>query len=286
MGINKIKQWVLDLSLSILGILDTFYKERLKLNMKPVISRRICKHTDGSNELVDDLIALEKKIRVSVNGREILSLYCTPQMVREFVVGFIMTEGIIRGNWCAERMSIEYGDEILVDIPSDGDVSMDGKIITSGCVGGVTFERKIEDSPINDDFSITGDRIREVFNLFQARSDLYKLTGCIHSAALSDGVNILCFAEDIGRHNAVDKVIGYSILEGIPFKGKIMLASGRISSEISSKCARWGIPMVASRTAPTNLAIEIAEKRGITLVGFIRGKRFNIYTHPERIIKG
>lgn len=251
--------------------------------MKTVISRKICKHIDGSSEIVEDLIALEKKIRISVNGKEIMSLYCTPQMIREFVVGFIMTEGIIKGNWCTERMSIEYGNEVFVDIPAEGEVSTDGKIITSGCVGGVTFEKGIEDGLINDDFSVRSDRLREVFNLFQARSDLYKLTGCIHSAALSDGESLLCFAEDIGRHNAVDKVIGYAILENIPFKGKIMLASGRISSEISSKCARWGIPMIATRTAPTNLAIEIAEKRGVTIVGFIRGKRFNVYTHPERI---
>lgn len=252
--------------------------------MKATIRRKICRHIDGSSEFVEDLIALEKKIRVSVNGKEILSLYCTPSMVREFVVGFMMTEGIIKGGWCAERMSIDFGDEIFVDIPAEGDVSTEGKVITSGCVGGITFEKKIDDSPINDDFSIGSDKLREVFNLFQARSDLYRLTGCIHSAALSDGENILCFAEDIGRHNAVDKVIGYAILENIPFSGKIMLASGRISSEISSKCARWGIPMIATRTAPTNLAIEIAEKRGVTIVGFIRGKRFNVYTHPERIV--
>ncbi|MFN3396835.1 MAG: formate dehydrogenase accessory sulfurtransferase FdhD, partial [Thermodesulfovibrionales bacterium] len=254
-----------------------------KLSMNTVTTRKICRHIDGSSEFVDDLVALEKKIRISVNGKEILSLYCTPNMVREFVVGFMMTEGIIKGNWCAERMSIEYGNEVLVDIPAEGDVSMNGKVITSGCVGGVTFEKRTENEPIDDKFSIGSDKLREIFNLFQARSDLYKLTGCIHSAALSDGENILCFAEDIGRHNAVDKVIGYAILENIPFSGKIMLASGRISSEISSKCARWGIPMIATRTAPTNLAVEIAEKRGVTIVGFIRGKRFNVYTHPERI---
>ncbi|MCL5423238.1 MAG: formate dehydrogenase accessory sulfurtransferase FdhD, partial [Nitrospirae bacterium] len=105
----------------------------------------------------------------------------------------------------------------------------------------------------------------------------------IEKAALSDGRVIMCFAEDIGRHNAVDKVIGYALLENIPFSGKILLASGRISSEISSKCSRWGIPILATRTAPTNLAVEIAEKRGITVVGFMRGNRFNVYTHPERI---
>lgn len=252
--------------------------------MKTVIKRKICRHIDDSSEFVEDLVALEKKIRISVNGKEVLSLYCTPHMVREFVVGFIMTEGIIKGNWCAERMSIEYGDEILVDIPAEGDVSMNGKVLTSGCVGGITFEKKFGDRQIDDDFKISSDKLREVFALFQARSDLYKLTGCIHSAALSDGENILCFAEDIGRHNAVDKVIGYAILENIPFSGKIMLASGRISSEISSKCAQWGIPMIATRTAPTNLAVEIAEKSGVTIVGFIRGKRFNVYTHPERIV--
>jgi len=252
--------------------------------MKPVVNRNICRHIDGSSEIVEDLIALEKKIMISVNGKEILSLYCTPLMVREFVVGFIMTEGIIKGNFCAERMSIDYGDEIRVDIPAEGDPDMDGKVITSGCVGGITFERKGEDSPIDDNFKISGDRLREIFSLFQARSDLYKLTGCIHSAALSDGEGILCFAEDIGRHNAVDKIIGYAILENIPFAGKIMLASGRISSEISSKCSRWGIPVIVTRTAPTNLAVEIAERRGVTIVGFMRGKRFNVYTHPWRIV--
>jgi FdhD protein len=94
----------------------------------------------------------------------------------------------------------------------------------------------------------------------------------------------LCLAEDIGRHNAVDKVIGYCLLEGISFSDKIMLASGRLSSEIVSKCAKWSIPIVASRTAPTSLALEIAEKSGLTVVGFIRTDRLNVYTNPQRII--
>jgi len=252
--------------------------------MERVIKRRICRHLDGSSEYTDDLVALEKKLRVSVNGREVLVLYCTPHMVRELVVGLMMTEGIIRGSWCAERMSIEYRDEIYVDIPAEGEISTEGKVITSGCIGGVTFERGIDPGPIEDTFTIDKESLKDIFRLFQARSELYKMTGCIHSAALSDGTSILCFAEDIGRHNAVDKVIGYALLENIPFSGKVMLASGRVSSEISSKCSRWGIPILATRTAPTNLALEIAEKRGVTIVGFIRGNRFNVYTHPERIV--
>ncbi|HAM50724.1 MAG TPA: formate dehydrogenase accessory sulfurtransferase FdhD [Nitrospiraceae bacterium] len=251
--------------------------------MEQVKKRRICKHTDDSFLQTEDSLALEKKIRISVNGNEVLSLYCSPHMVRELVVGLIMTERIIRGNWCAERMSIEYGDEVAVNIPAEGEVSTEGKTITSGCGGGVTFDTGEHDEPIKDGLAVERERLRNIYREFQSRSALYRITGCMHSAALSDGKSILCFAEDIGRHNAVDKVIGYAILEHIPFPGKIMLASGRISSEISSKCARWGIPMLVTRTAPTTLAVEIAEKRGVTIVGFMRGNRFNVYSHPERI---
>jgi FdhD protein len=251
--------------------------------MERTVKKRIRRHTEGSFEDTEDIIALEKKVRISVNGREVIGLYCTPHMVKELVTGLLMTEGIIRGNWCADRMSILFGEEILVDVPAEGEVLTEGKTITSGCVGGVTFEKKIDAEMITDPFTIDRNSLRYLFNDFQARSELYKLTGCIHSAALSDGKVILCFAEDIGRHNAVDKVIGYALLEDIPFSGKILLASGRISSEISSKCARWGIPILATRTAPTHLAVEIAEKRGVTVVGFVRGSRFNVYSHPERI---
>jgi FdhD protein len=251
--------------------------------MERAVRRRIRKHTDGSFDDMEDLVAIEKKVRISVNGKEIVSLYCTPHMVKELVVGLLMTEGIIRGNWCADRMSILYGDEILVDVPAEGEVVAEGKTITSGCVGGVTFEKKMDTEAITDPFTIDRNSLRHIFSDFQARSELYRLTGCIHSAALSDGKVILCFAEDIGRHNAVDKVIGYALLEQIRFSGKVLLASGRISSEISSKCSRWGIPILATRTAPTHLAVEIAEKRGVTIVGFVRGNRFNVYTHPERI---
>ncbi|HWR57796.1 MAG TPA: formate dehydrogenase accessory sulfurtransferase FdhD [Thermodesulfovibrionales bacterium] len=251
--------------------------------MDSVTTRKVYRHSDGSVQCVEDSVAVEKKVRVSVNGKEVLRLYCTPLMVKELVVGLVMTENIIRGNWCVDRMSIEYGDDILVDIPAEGEVLTGGMTITSGCVGGVTFENKMGVDAVKDEFTIDSNSLKKIFSDFQARSELYKLTGCVHSVALSDGKVIICFAEDIGRHNAVDKVVGYALLENIPFSGKIMLASGRISSEIASKCSRWGIPILATRAAPTNLAVEIAEKSGVTIVGFVRGNRFNVYTHPERI---
>ena len=136
----------------------------------------------------------------------------------------------------------------------------DGAVITSGCIGGITFPKRLSLQKLHDSFTISAEKIKAIYRQFQNSSQLYKLTGCVHSAALSDGNEILCLAEDIGRHNAVDKVIGYCILEALPFEGMIMLASGRLSSEIVSKCARWGIPVIASRTSPTSLAVEIAER--------------------------
>lgn len=261
--------------------------------MNPYIKRKVLKKYDTSFEETEDYIALEKRLRISLNGRELVSLYCTPSMIRELVIGLLLTEGIVRDKFCVEKMGIEYRDEIVVDIPAlnrvsgsgpaDEDIVMGNRIITSGCMGGITFAREKDFEKVTDNFSIDAKTLKDIFKEFQQRSELFKLTGCVHSAALSDGRQILVFAEDIGRHNAVDKVIGYSILEDIPFTEKLMLVSGRLSSEIASKCSRWGIPIVASRTAPTDLAIEIADRWRITLVGFVRGNRLNVYTNTHRI---
>jgi len=252
--------------------------------MNGFLKKGIIRVTRDSRIELEDPVAIEKRLRILVNGKDVLKLYCSPVMIRELVVGFLMTEGIIKGNWCAERMSIEYGDEILVDVPAEGEVSLEGSTVTSGCAGGITFDRKIiDDSPIAEGIRISSEMLKELFGRFQKASGLYNITGCIHCAAISDGNKIMVLAEDIGRHNAVDKAVGYCILEGISLEDKIILVSGRLSSEMASKCSRWGIPIVLSRTAPTVLATEIAEKRGITMVGFVRGGRFNIYSHPYRI---
>lgn len=245
--------------------------------------KEVLKCRDGRFESVLDPVAVERRLRISVNGEEVLRLYCSPVMVKELVVGLFMTEGIIEGEWCTDTVSIVYGDEITADIKADGRVRAEGGSITSGCVGGVTFMDGYEAEPLTDSFKIDAAVLRDVFARFHSTSALYNDTGCVHSAALSDGRDIICFAEDIGRHNAVDKVIGYSILEGLRFQDKMMLASGRLSSEIITKCARWKVPLVASRTAPTSLAVEIAQKAGVTAVGFVRGKRFNVYSNPERV---
>jgi FdhD protein len=253
--------------------------------MESHINRIVQKQSGKMVNEIEDAIAVEKRLRILINGKEMLSMYCTPLMIRELVMGLLMSENIITGKWCGDNMSIVYGEDVTVDVPGDHEASTEGAVMTSGCIGGITFPKRASFQKVADPFRIKATMLKELFRDFQKIPSLHQLTGCTHSAGLSDGESVICIAEDIGRHNAVDKVIGYAILEGIPFSGKMLLASGRLSSEIVAKCARWGIPVVGSRTSPTSLAIDIADKSGITVVGFIRNDRFNVYTHPERIVR-
>jgi FdhD protein len=251
--------------------------------MDPVTKRTVIKYQGRSSEEREDLLAVEKKLVISVQGKEFLSLYCTPIMVKELLTGLFMTEGIVTNKISMEAMNIVYGDDITVTLPF-GKNSTTESLDTARCLGGFTVENKRSFKKIYDDFSLTTDTLHRLFHDFQHKSDLFKMTGCFHSAAISDKNGILSFAEDIGRHNAVDKVLGDALLKDVPLTGKALFVSCRISSEIVSKCSRWCIPILASRSAPTDLAREIAEISGITLIGFLRGDRLNIYSNPQRII--
>ncbi len=253
--------------------------------MEPCIRRKILRRAGSGTEEVEDLLATERQLVISVNGKKVLSLYCTPTMIQEFVVGFLLNEGIIKGQFCADAITVESNADatISVNVPVEGEASTDGLVRTSGCIGGLTFERK-DIGKAADGFFVTSDAVLNLYREFNQSAVLFKATGCTHSAAIADGKNILVIAEDIGRHNAVDKVIGHCILENISFNDTVMMVSGRLSSEIVSKCARWGIPILVSRTSPTSYAVEIAELANITLIGFVRGGRFNMYSHGRRII--
>ena len=237
-----------------------------------------------------DEVASELPVRLILNNEQLVTLLCTPSELEELAVGFLLSEGILREKTSLRRITVEE-DPLTVrvelsDLPRDWEKMFEKRTISSGCGSGITFtsfkmehERRIKVA----DHLMSLDDIRRLLTAFRNISSLYLETGGVHSAALSDGRDILLFSEDIGRHNAVDKVIGYALLEDIPLSGKIMLASGRLSSEIVSKCARCGIPVIISRAAPTSLSVQIAESSGLTLIGFARGDRMNIYSGRERI---
>jgi FdhD protein len=251
--------------------------------MRGFIFRKIIKKIADTSEVTKDYIAVEKKLKISHNGNEVMSLYCTPNLIKELVIGFLLTEGFIDGNICADSLVVSYGEEIEADITSDVIISQRHFIKTSGCIGGLTTAQGKYFSKMTDDFQIRGENIKNLFELFNKKSELFRMTGCVHSAAFCNSKTILAFAEDIGRHNAVDKVLGKCIIENISFSKKILLVSGRISSEIVYKCIKWRVPVIASRTSATSLALELAEEGGMTLIGFVRGNRMNIYTNGQRI---
>jgi FdhD protein len=162
---------------------------------------------------------------------------------------------------------------------------------TSGCTGGMTSVEETpeeEELPViqanTDGVVLTGRQIAHMVDqLFEAQ-ELYRQSGGVHSSALSDGNSLLVVAEDIGRHNTLDKIAGRCLLEGIFPPRRVLLTTGRISSEMLQKATRLGASVLISRTAVSSLAIQLAEKAGITLIGYARRNRYSVYTHPNRII--
>jgi FdhD protein len=251
--------------------------------MEPYRKKKIVRDRNNTFDETEDILAVEKRLRVYISGEEIISFYCTPALITELLTGFFFTQGLLNEKLSAGDLNIFFGDEIKVHVVTPSLVPEKGILIRH--LGGISIERIREFEKVTDQSFISAGALQVIFSEFQERSELFRLTGCFHSAAISDEKEILSFAEDVGRHNAVDKVIGSCILNDIPFAQKLLLVSCRISSEIVSKCLGCGIPFLASVAAPTDLAVDMAEKHGITLVGFVKPDRLNIYTNFEKIIR-
>ena len=218
-----------------------------------------------------DDVAIEEILKIYVNKKKCFSILCSPENLEYLVYGFMFTSGLIKDKTGVKFLTIKNGC-CYVEVEDDKiEPCQDDLVLVKG--------KKIS-SPF---FTVPPSKISELMRIFENRSKTYRLTGGVHSAALSDGEKIVFFHEDIGRHNVFDKVIGEVLVKGVYTADKMFLTSGRISSEIVSKCARANIPLIISISAPTDFAIKQADFYGITLVGFARGKKFNIYTHYERI---
>ena len=250
----------------------------------------ILKISGPNVEGVVDEVASELPVRLVLNDRQLVTLLCTPSELEELAVGFLLSEGLLHERSAIRKLEFIESDAAvrieLTDLPADWDALFEKRTISSGCGKGITFTsyRMETDGRIEvagQIVSLTG--IRNLLNDFRNISKLYLATGGVHSAALSDGKDLLFFSEDIGRHNAVDKLIGKAFLQSVPVKDKVLLTSGRVTSEIVTKAGRNRFPVLISRAAPSCMAINYAEDMGITLVGFARGDRMNIYTWPNRI---
>lgn len=247
--------------------------------------------TEGSRTNIEDIVAREFPLTIILNNQELVTLLCSPKDLDYLAVGFLFSEGLLRDK--EEIKDIKVDDQRgVVRVETKEDTALANELvfkrfITSGCGGGASFYRAADvQNRVKVESRIkasTGDVLSLVSN-FQHHSEVYRATGGVHSAALCDMKDILVFSEDIGRHNAIDKIFGKCLMEGIPIDERIVITSGRISSEILLKVSRRVIPIVISISAPTDLGVRLAENLGITLVGFVRGKRMNVYSNDWRII--
>lgn len=223
----------------------------------------------------------EIPLTVTVNGRHVLTAMTSPAMLREFVIGFLYTEKIIKGPGEIESLVIE-GNSASVLTTDPFRILVSKKTVLSGCGGTMSFLDISKLPEINSDLLLTSEMIRS--SVEEAlKSELHLLTGGIHVVALYDATGKMCIVEDIGRHNALDKAIGYALEKGCDLSRTYIICSGRISSEMVRKCLIANIPIVISRGATTTLAIETAKSRGLTIVGFVRSQKMNIYSGGGRI---
>ncbi len=223
----------------------------------------------------------EVPIALFVNGRHAMTAMMSPVQLEEFVTGYLFTEQIIKGVNEIESIRIEK-NRISVITRNLFKVLGPKKTILSGCGGSTSYIDAEKLPKIRSDLVIGTEKINESIRDVLS-SDLHRTTGGIHVVALLDTEKVISVSEDIGRHNAVDRVIGYGLRAGIDFSRTFIVSSGRISSEMVRKCLIANIPMIISRSATTTLSVEIAEKTGLTIVGFVRAGKMNIYSQSQRI---
>lgn len=260
---------------------------------KPYESFHITRYKTGEGFNKEyDLVIRESSIRIFFNGDEIVSIMALKQELEELAIGYLFNSCIINDIGLIEKINVNKRlDAVMVESKEELNSGFLTTVrsITTGCGKGVAFINPLKEqyfTHIETALTINAKDVTRLMAQFVRASKLFKETGGVHSAALSDGNQLTRISEDIGRHNCIDKLIGWRLMQvADTVHADIILTSGRISSEIVTKALRAGIPILISHSAPTTGAIQLATEFGMTLVGFTRGQRFNIYTFPERIVE-
>jgi FdhD protein len=250
----------------------------------------VLKLTETSSSNIEDVVAKESPLTIILNNRELVTLLCSPANLRYLAVGFLFSEGLLNSKDEIKKIIVDDRRGVVrVETEGNEELASDAlfkRFITSGCGRGASFYIGADTrDPVRVEprVEISTSEVLALVNEFQRHSQVYRATRGVHSAALCDKRDILVFNEDIGRHNAIDKIFGQCILNDLATDGHIIITSGRISSEILLKVARRNVPIIVSKSVPTSLGVRLADELGVTLVGFVRGKRMNVYTHAERI---
>ena len=236
---------------------------------------------------VETGVIVEQDVSLTVNGKVWLTFMCTPTDLESLAVGFLYNEKIIDSfeEIASVRVCPTF-DNVDVWLQKTVDQPVMWRR-TTGCTGGMTSTTSDPSEPANkpeDGITLSS---RDVFRLLEKLFDsqeLYRQVGGVHTSVLSDGWQVITTAEDIGRHNTLDKIAGRCLLDHISMKKSLLITTGRISSEMMQKAARMRASVLISRTSPSSMAIDIARREGITLIGYVHRDRFNVYTCPDRLV--
>jgi FdhD protein len=247
----------------------------------------------GKAQKITDYVAEEVPMHLFVNTTFWATILCSPTNLKELAVGHLLSEGIVRSleeieevtlkekeNTCIVKLkpSIKVEDRVQVS-------RLHARVILSACGSGLPYQYKGKIPKVDSHLAVKAQVVFDSVNQLNFKAEGFRQTGGLHVAAIykSDG-SLVSLAEDVGRHNAVDKVIGMAALNKVDFGVCFVALSGRISGDVAFKAAKVGLPIVASLSAALSSGIATAEESNVTLAGFVRGKRLNIYTSPERII--
>lgn len=242
---------------------------------------------------VEDIVVKELPLTIVLNNRELVTLLCSPTELKYLAIGFLSSEGLLQNKDEIKKVTVDERMGV-VHVETEGEKEFANellfkRLITSGCGRGVAFYSAAGAQgqvKVESQIKISAPEAFALVKDFQRRSQIYRRTGGVHSAALCDTKNILVFSEDLGRHNAIDKIFGQCLLRDISTDDRIIITSGRISSEILFKVAKRDIPILISKAAPTNMGVRLATELGVTLIGFVRGERMNVYTNGWRVDTG
>ncbi|WVE36692.1 formate dehydrogenase accessory sulfurtransferase FdhD [Priestia megaterium] len=259
-----------------------------------VKKRTVLKFKNGEMESVEDKIVTEFPVTVKINEEEFVTMVCSPQYIEDMVIGYLASEGVIReykdikNIWVQEKEGYVH---VTIDKLNPYFQNLQNKRYITSCCGasrqGFVFINDALTAKKMNDISVELS-IKDCFQLMnklQQSAATFQETGGVHNAAICDKNGFMLSRMDIGRHNALDKLYGYCLKHHISIRDKVVVFSGRISSEILLKVAKIGCEIVLSKSAPTELALNLAEELRITTVGFIRNDSLNIYTCPERILR-
>ena len=263
--------------------------------MGPATTRRpVLRVESGQADWIIDEVVTELPLTLLVNGVEVATLVTTPSDLEDLVYGFLVAEQVVPGPEAIRGVAFDADAQAaLVDAATDvenaGARMFERRYVTSCCGKGRASIYFASDAsalrPVATGQTVAAATALALLSRLQQRSDIFRRTGGVHNVALATtGGEVLAVRADIGRHNALDKLYGHCLRQEIATEDLMAVLSGRISSEILLKAAKLGLPFVLSKSAPTELALALADEIGITVIGFARQERLNVYTHPERVL--